>query len=652
MATNIRFFLDLINIRKTYNHRLIIAWVLMMIALLTIIIRLIFLQIINHDNYTTLSENNRLKILPLPPIRGLIYDRNGILLAENRVSYNLNLIPEQVPDFEPTVQALSKIIAIDSNDLAQFQREIRQKRRFEAVPLRLHLTEDEVARFSVQSYRFPGIEISSSWSRYYPLGPRGVHAIGYVGRINEHELKVIDKHNYSGSNYIGKIGIEKFYENELHGKVGFQNVETNVQGRVLRVLERTAAVSGKNLYLNLDLSVQQFAEDLVKDQRAAIVAMEPNTGAIIVLVSSPAYDPNPFVNGIDADSYRLLRDSPDRPLFDRAIRGQYPPGSTIKPIVSLGGLEYGVRTEQSRTWCRGWYSLKGESHRYRDWKKSGHGAMNLHSAIEQSCDVYFYSLANDLGIDRLHAFMSRFGFGQKTNLDISGEAAGLMPSKEWKERTRHRAWFAGETLIVGIGQGFMLSTPLQLAVATATLSNSGVYRQPRLVFAIEDTNSNETSTLPFTKPAKITLKNQNFWQAAKTGMEAVTHSGRGTARRIGQRSPYRLAGKTGTAQVVGIKQDERYNARKLAKKFHDHAWFIAFAPVDNPKIAVAVIVENGGGGSQIAAPIAKKVMDFYLLPESREQLTTPAQEQGQKLPLKSKKIKKTKKTKKRRKKTT
>jgi len=641
MATNIRFFLDIINVRKTYTHRLIIAWVLMMIALSTIIIRLIFLQIINHDNYTTLSENNRLKILPLPPIRGLIYDRNGVLLAENRVSHNLNLIPEQVPDFDLTLQALSKIIAIDSNDLAQFQREIRQKRRFEAVPLRLRLTEDEVARFSVQSYRFPGIEISSSWSRHYPLGPRGVHAIGYVGRINEHELKIIDQHNYSGSNYIGKIGIEKFYEHELHGKVGFQNVETNVQGRVLRVLERTAAVSGKNLYLSLDLSIQQFAEDLVKDQRAAIVAMEPNTGAIIALVSSPTYDPNPFVNGIDADSYRLLRDSPDRPLFDRAIRGQYPPGSTIKPFVSLAGLEYGVRTEQSRTWCRGWYSLKGESHRYRDWKKSGHGTMNLHSAIEQSCDVYFYSLANDLGIDRLQPFMSRFGFGQKTGLDISGEATGLMPSKEWKERTRHRAWFAGETLIVGIGQGYMLSTPLQLAVATATLSNSGTYRQPRLVFTIEDTNSNESSTLPFTKHADITLKNKSFWQAAIKGMEAVTHSGRGTARRIGQRSPYRLAGKTGTAQVVGIKQDERYNASKLAKKFHDHAWFIAFAPVDNPKIAVAVIVENGGGGSKTAAPIAKKVMDFYLLPESREQLSNPSQ--SHKLPLKSKKPKKRRK---------
>jgi len=598
---------------KLFSSRLITAWLLMMAALIAIIVRLFFLQVIHHERYTTLSENNRLKILPLPPRRGLIYDRNGVLLADNRVSYSLEVIPEQVENIDTMLKQVSEIITIEETDIAFFKKQIPQSRRFDTIPLRLRLTEDEVARFSVQSHRFPGLNITSNLSRYYPLGGTGAHVIGYVGRINEQELENIDKSNYRGTNHIGKTGVEGFYEKELHGKVGFQRVETNVQGRILRVLERIPPVAGKNLYLNIDITLQKLSEEILKDYRAAMVAVEPDNGGILTLVSMPTYDPNLFVNGIEAKTYTELLNSPDRPLFNRAIRGQYPPGSTIKPFVGLAGLEYGVRTEHSHTWCRGWYSLKGQSHRYRDWKKSGHGAMNLHSAIEQSCDVYFYSLANDLGIDRLYTFMTHFGFGKKTGIDITGELSGLMPSKEWKERIRGKQWYAGETLIAGIGQGNVLATPLQLAVATATLSNRGQFKQPRVVFAIDDPNTEEMMAVPFNKQANITLKKEHFWDLVIGGMEAVVHGPRGTATKVGKNSPYRFAGKTGTAQVISIKQNESYNAKKLAKKFHDHAWFIAFAPLERPQIAIAVIVENGGGGSHTAAPIIKQVIDFYLL---------------------------------------
>ncbi len=635
MPSSLRFALETVHENKLFNSRLVIAWVLMMIALITVLVRLMFLQVVNHENYTTLSENNRLKIMPLPPTRGLIYDRNGILLADNRISYSLDVVPEQAGDIDLLLKELTAIIALNDTDIANFKKQLRQKRGFDAIPLRLRLSEEDVARFSVQSYRFSGVEITSNWSRFYPLGVRGTHAIGYVGRISEHELDAIDKSNYSGSNYIGKTGVEKFYESELHGKVGFQHVETNVQERVLRVLERTPPISGKNLYLNLDISLQIFIEDLLQGERASIVVIEPDTGGVNALVSVPTYDPNLFVNGIDAKTYRVLRDSPDRPLFNRAIRGQYPPGSTVKPFVSLAGLEYGVRTPHSRTWCRGWYSLKGEKHRYRDWKKSGHGSVDLNRAIAQSCDVYFYSLANDLGIDRLSAFMNRFSFGKKTGIDVSGESAGLMPSKEWKEQFRRKPWYAGETLITGIGQGYSLATPLQLTVATATLSKRGQFRQPRVVFAAEDTSINQMTIMP-TLHTNVTLKEERFWDFAIHGMESVVHGG-GTAYKVGLRSPYRFAGKTGTAQVVGIKQGERYNAKRLAKKFHDHAWFIAFAPLETPRIAVTVIVENGGGGSHIAAPIAKKVMDYFLLPEKR------SPQKGQEAKKGVKKIKKKKK---------
>ncbi len=609
-----RFILkDTIRENKIFKFRVIIAW-LMMLGLFSVIVgRLFFLQVFEHEGYITKSEDNRIKILPLPPKRGLIYDRNGVLLADNRVSHSLVIVPEKVKDIDLTLKNISQIVAIDEDDIARFKKQLGQVRRFKTVTLRYRLTEDEVARFSVQRHRFQGVDIKSNFSRYYPLGPTGVHAIGYVGRINKNELRTINESDYKGSEYIGKTGIEKFYETKLHGKTGFQRVETNVQGRVIRILERTPPISGKNLYLNIDIYLQRYIEQIVAEHRAAIVAIEPSSGGILALVSMPNYDPNLFVNGIDAKTLHALNNSPDRPLVNRALRGQYPPGSTIKPFVSLAGLEYGVITPHNRTWCKGWYTLKGRKHRYRDWKRVGHGSMDLHSAIEQSCDVYFYALANELGIDRMHTFMKRFNFGKKTGIDIPVEKNGLMPSSEWKRRVRGKLWYPGETLIAGIGQGFMLVTPLQLAVATATLSNRGQFKQPRVVFTIDDAKVNEMTVVAPAKQKNITLKHESYWDAVINAMKAVVHGQRGTARQIGLESPYFFAGKTGTAQVVAIKQRESYDAEKLAKKFHDHAWFVAFAPIKKPRIAVSVIVENGGGGSQTAAPIAKKIMDYYLL---------------------------------------
>jgi penicillin-binding protein 2 len=600
---------------RIFSNRVIVAWILMLLLLLLIMARLFVLQVIDHKDYITQSENNRIKIVPVLPTRGLIYDRNGILLADNRVSYSLEVIPEKVKNIDLMIEELSQIVTIEETDIALFKKQLKRI-RLRSVPLRYRLTPEEMARISVQRLRFPGIEIKNNLSRYYPLGATGVHVIGYVGRINEQELKVIDKSNYMGNNYIGKVGIEKYYEKELHGQTGFEHIETNVQGRTVRILERTPSVPGKNLYLNLDISFQRHVERLVAKHRAAVVAIDPKTGGVLALVSMPHYDPNLFVNGIDVKTYRGLRDSPDRPLINRAIRGQYPPGSTIKAIVGLAGLEYGIRTSSSRTWCRGWYSIKGQKHRYRDWKKSGHGSMNLYQAIEQSCDVYFYALAYDLGIARLHKFMKRFGFGKKTGIDLSGEKGGLMPSREWKQRVRGKNWYPGETVITGIGQGFMLATPLQLAVATATLSNHGQFKQPRIVFTMDDARHNEMMVVPQAEQTTITLKHEAYWNTAIGGMKAVVHGRRGTANKVGRRSRYRFAGKTGTAQVITIKQNETYNAKKLAKKYHDHALFVAFAPLNNPRIAVSIIVENGGGGSKTAAPLAKKVMDYYLLQKS------------------------------------
>lgn len=579
----------------------------------TLVGRLVYLQILAHEHFTTLSRDNRVKILPEPPNRGLIYDRNGILLADNLPSFRLEITPEQVKDMDATLAALGALVQLRDIDLERFHKLRRRSPNFRATPLRFRLSEEEVARFAVNRHRFPGVDIAAGLSRHYPFGPLAVHSLGYVGRLDERDLQAVDESDYSGTTHIGKTGLEKTYETELHGSVGYRQVETNAQGRVLRVLERTAPTPGVNLYLTLDSRLQAAAERAFAEQTGSAVALDPNTGAVLALVSQPTYDPNPFVNGIEVKDYRALQEDERRPLFNRVLRGQYPPGSTLKPFVGLGGLEQGITSLQASTFCPGFYTLPGKERKYRDWKRTGHGTITLRDAIMQSCDVYFYDLALSMGIDRLHQFLGHFGFGRPTGIDISGELSGLLPSREWKRRNRNEPWFPGETLISGIGQGFNLTTPLQLAAATAMLANRGHSIQAHIVHARQAVDSDQLEPIELPLPVALPKVKVSNWHSVIDAMEDVVHHARGTARRIGRNAPYRIAGKTGTAQVFGLKQEEEYDEETLVYKLRDHALFIAFAPVDKPRIAVAVIVEHGGSGGAVAAPIARKILDAYLV---------------------------------------
>lgn len=608
------------------NQRVVSLLIIIGILLLILLGKLAWLQIFNSQYYTTQSENNRLSILPIAPIRGLIYDRNGVLMAQNLPRYRLNVIPERTDDVDKTLEALAKLVDLSKEDLQRFHKARRHQRKFAEVPLRYRLSEQEVARIAVNKHLFPGVSIKAELSRHYPLGKLASHVIGYAAIISESELQTMGTNksgdleisNYRGSSRIGKVGIEKKYETLLHGTVGIQRVETNAQGRVLNVIERTLPVPGKNLYLNLDSKLQAIAEQAFADNNGALVAINPNNGAVLAMVSMPTYDPNLFVNGLDSRQFRALKNSPEQPLFNRSIRGQYPPGSTIKPFIGLAGLEQGQITTQDEIICPGWYMLKGDERRYRDWKKHGHGETNLSKAIIESCDVYFYDLSLALGIDNIYDYLSKFGFGFKSGIDLNGERSGLLPSRQWKRKKRHLPWFPGETLITGIGQGFTLTTPLQLANATAAIGMYGERYQPSLVYAVQDPNDESITIKQSKKVTAFADKNIINWNTIITAMKNVVHSARGTARRLKVNLTYSIAGKTGTAQVIGIKQGEEYKEQEIEKKYRDHALFIAFAPVEKPKIAVAVIVENGGHGGSIAAPIARKVMDTYLLSTHNE----------------------------------
>ncbi len=604
---------DYIRETRLLQNRTLVAAAIVLLLTFALLARLIYLQVLNQEHYLTLSQSNRISVVAIPPARGLIYDRNGVLLARNLPAFGLEVIPEQVDDIEATLRALNQIVAISPADIKRFRRLLKQKRTTHGVMLRLRLSEEELARFAVNRPQFPGVDIVAGVTRDYPLGASTAHAVGYVGRISEDDLDQLGDSNYRGTTHTGKTGIEQAYEKVLHGTVGFEQIETNAQGHRLRVLERTPAQPGRNLYLNMDIRLQQLAEQALGDNSGAVVALEPGTGAVLALVSRPGFDPNLFVNGIEPRDYQALQNSSGQPLYNRALRGQYPPGSTIKPFVALAGLELGVTDTQRSIFCPGWFRLPGHERRYRDWRHEGHGAVDLTRAISESCDVYFYELAQRLGIDRLHDFLAQFGFGQKSAVDGPGELAGLLPSSAWKRNARREAWFPGETIIAGIGQGYMLATPLQLAVVTAALANRGKRIAPRIVAAIEDPltrNKVAQSSAPLNT---IQLARSDRWDIIINAMVQVMHGERGTARGSGAGAAYKIAGKTGTAQVFGLKQDEKYDKDKVAPHLRDHALFIAFAPVDNPRIALAVIVENGGSGSGAAAPIARKLMDQYLL---------------------------------------
>ncbi len=617
--------------QRIFHNRSVVAIFFTLILFAILASRLYYLQINSHEHFTTLSQNNRVSIQAIPPTRGLIYDRNGIILAENLPSYTLQITPEQTTDLDTLLEKLSSLVTIRDIDIKKFKKEVRRKRRFEGIPLRFRLTDEEVAIVSVNLHRLPGVEIKAQLSRFYPYGKETSHVVGYVGRINERELKYLPITNYSGTNHTGKLGLEKSYEALLHGQVGYQKVETNVRGRVLRVLERTNPIPGDDLYLNLDINLQKVAIDAFADKRGALVAINPENGQVLTMVSMPDYNANLFVNGIDSKTYKALNSSWERPLFNRTILGSYPPGSTVKPFFALAGLELSIIQPDHQIFCPGFYRLKGKAHKYRDWKKWGHGKTDIEKSIVQSCDVFYYDLAFQTGIDKMHLFMNNFGFGKKSGIDILGERSGLMPSKEWKKRVRKQVWFPGETVIAGIGQGYVLVTPVQLALATATLANGGKLFQPQLVSSIQRKKDPFPRRVSPQIRHQIPIRQQQNWQQVYHAMTEVIHGSRGTARRLNKAGlRYKIAGKTGTAQVFSVAQDANYKESELEERLKDHALFMAFAPAEHPKIAIAVIVENGGHGGSVAAPIAGKVIEAYLSQFSDEQLAAPATEQAEK----------------------
>jgi len=591
---------------RIFTARILVAALVMSIGFGVLGYRYFDLQINQYEKYRTESDRNRVQLQPLPPRRGLIYDRNGVILADNAPSFSLTITKEKIDDLEATLALLRSLLSIDDDDIEKFRERLKGRYPYQPVPLKFYLSEEEIAVLAINRYRLPGVEVEAEFVRSYPHGELFAHALGYVGRINEKELKALDPVDYSGTHYMGKMGVERYYEDVLHGKVGYENVETNARGRVLRVLERNEPTPGRDLHLFIDAKLQQVTQEAFGDNRGAAVAIDPKTGGVLALVSTPSFDPNLFVTGISGPMYRELRDSLDRPLYNRALQGTYPPGSTMKPFYALAGLHYGVVTPATRISDPGVYQLPNDSRFYRDWKRGGHGTVDVYDAIAQSCDIYFYDLAHKLNIDRLHDFIVQFGFGAQTGIDNTYERAGVMPSRAWKRKALKQTWYPGETLSAGIGQGYVLTTPLQLAVATAVIANRGARFEPRLVKSVGDHD------IPVPEAKHVELPKQ-LWDVAIEGMRLVVHGERGTAKGIGKGMAYTMAGKTGTAQVVGYAQGIKYDASQVEKRKRDHALFIAFAPVEDPKIAIAIIVENGEHGASAAAPIARKMADMYLL---------------------------------------
>ncbi len=601
--------------RWEFQLRLKALWGLIITLCVLLLARLVWLQVISHGYYHTLAEANRISIVPIVPNRGLILDRKGTVLAENNYTYDLEINPARNKNLDHLIDQLSELVTITSSDRKLFRKALDETHGLSPVPIRNRLSETEIARFAVNRYQFPGVDIQARLIRDYPLGTSASHLIGYIGRINEADQERLDDagltDEYRGTNHIGKLGIEGHYEHELHGVTGSEQVETDASGRGVRSLSRIDPTAGDDLFLTVDAGLQQAAEKAFGDHRGALVAIEPGTGDILAFVSEPGFDPNLFVEGIDQDNWNALNNSPDKPLNNRALRGLYPPGSTVKPFMALAALTLGKRTTAYKISDPGYFSFPGSSHRYRDWRPNGHGMVDMHLSIVQSCDTYYYGLANDLGIDAMHDFFSEFGFGQKTGIDIDGEMSGLYPSTEWKQKRYKQDWYGGETVISGIGQGYILTTPLQLAQAVATLANNGVMMKPHLVHAIRDRATGSVREIPPENERTLPLKQSDI-DFVRDAMEDVMKPG-GTAAQAGAGAPYLIAGKTGTAQVVGVRQGEKYNEGRTSERNRDHALFIAFAPADKPRIAVAVLVENGGHGGSTAAPIARKVFDYYLL---------------------------------------
>jgi penicillin-binding protein 2 len=613
-----------------FRLRLAIGAGFVLLLFLLLFARFFYLQVSQQEHYHTLAEANRISISPIVPNRGLIFDRNGEILAHNYSAYTLEIVPNKVADLNALINELSSVVEIAARDRKRFKKLMDESKRFESLPIRTRLSDVEVARFAANRYRFPGVEIKARLFRQYPKGDIASHVVGYIGRINDKDLEQLeaseDLANYRGSQYMGKIGIEQSYEKELHGLTGFEEMETDAAGRVIRVISRTPPTSGNNLTLSLDIKLQEVAEKAFGERRGSLVAIDPATGDVLAFVSKPGFDLNLFVDGIDSENWDLLNNSIDRPLNNRALRGLYPPGSTFKPFMALAGLELKKRSAQNGINDPGYFSLPGSTHRFRDWKVGGHGYVDLHKSLVISCDTYYYGLANDLGIDNIFNFISQFGLGKKTGIDIEGEVSGLLPSQEWKMRRYNQKWYAGDTISVGIGQGYNLTTPLQLAFATAILASKGTAFRPHLVKQVHN-NRNGTVREIVTQPLYTLDLNPDNLTHVRNALIDVTRPG-GTAALAGAGAAYSFAGKTGTSQVIGMKQGEKYVESKIQERHRDHALFVAYAPAENPKIALSVLVENGGHGGATAAPIARLVMDYFLLGKLPEEAAAKAVNEG------------------------
>ena len=610
--------------RFFFRRRLGLAGGFVLLAFAGLFARFFYLQVIQHQHFQTLAETNRIAIVPIVPNRGVVTDRNGIVLAQSYSGYTLEITPSRIKNLDETIDALAQIVDVRDRDRKRFRKLMEESRNFESLPLRTRLTDEEVARFAVHRYAFPGVEIKARLFRQYPFGEVASHVTGYISRINDRDVERIaewdETANYKGSDYIGKVGIELSYERELHGTAGWEEVEVDANGRAVRTLSRTPPVSGNNLRLSLDIKLQQAAESAFGDRRGALVAIDPASGDVLAFVSKPGFDPNLFVDGIDPVNWQELNESPDKPLLNRPLRGAYPPGSTIKPFLALSALNSGRRTPTQTIFDPGYFQIPGQAHRFRDDKPGGHGTVDMYKSIVVSCDTYYYILASETDIDDTARFMTQLGFGQKTGIDIEGELIGTLPSREWKRqrfagknfRDEHRKWYLGDSISAGIGQGYNAFTPIQLAHAIAMVANDGVGYMPHLVKSVQNLKTGEVREIARDPAAKLAIKPE-YLAVVKNALVGVNREG--TSAAAFKNAGYTSGGKTGTAQVYSLK-GEKYTEHKVDERLRDHAWFMAYAPADKPRIALAVLVENGGFGAQAAAPVARKVLDHYLIGDS------------------------------------
>lgn len=611
--------------RQMFATRVVLCAIVGLLLLGVVIARLIQLQVVEYESFEEQAQGNRIRIEAIPPNRGLILDRKGRIVAENVPTYQLELIPEQVDDVEETLRRLNSLELVEEEEIARIVDLANRSPRFKPVTVRFRLDEAEIATFAVHRPKFPGVDFQPRLVRNYPDGHVVAHIVGYVGAISTSDLQRLDTARYAGTQHTGKSGVEYFNEERLHGDPGYRQAVTNARGREVAAdpgdmadpfLDGEQASPGDNLYLSIDLDLQRLANELMIDRRGSIVALDPNNGEILAMVSAPSFDPNLFAVGMTSSEFAELQNDPDQPLFNRAVRGNYPPGSTIKPVLALAALETGATNLTRRTYCPGFYMLPGSTHRYRDWRAQGHGEVDLHDAIAESCDVYFYEISRDIGIDRIHDYLARFGLGRRTGIDMAGELRGLVPSREWKRSAfRERAdqvWFPGETVIASIGQGYMLATPLQMASMVGAIGMRGLRFKPQIVAAFENPLTGEREQVPPERLPDAKIDNEFYWDSVIGAMHDVMQGPTGTARATGQKASYTIAGKSGTAQVFSVAQDETYDEEEIEERLRDHAHFVAFAPVDAPRIAVAVVVENGSSGSRVAAPIAKAIVDRHL----------------------------------------